>query len=68
MSFAIAWVDLEIVILSKSERQIRYHIYIWNLEKNDTDVRSLGQKDPLQKEMATCFSILAWRIHRSLVG
>ena len=25
-------------------------------------VRSLGQEDPLEKEMATHFSILAWRI------
>ena len=25
-------------------------------------VQSLGQEDLLEKEMATCFSILAWRI------
>ena len=25
-------------------------------------MRSLGQEDPLEKEMATHFSILAWRI------
>ena len=36
----------------------------------ETRVRSLGQEDPLEKEMATHSSILAWRIHgrRSLVG
>ena len=28
----------------------------------ETPVRSLGQKDPLEKEMATHSSILAWRI------
>ena len=28
----------------------------------DTRVRSLGQEDPLEKEMATHSSILAWRI------
>ena len=28
----------------------------------ETWVRCLGQKDPLEKGMATCFSILAWRI------
>ena len=28
----------------------------------DTWVQSLGQEDPLEKEMATHFSILAWRI------
>ena len=28
----------------------------------ETQVQSLGQEDPLQEEMATHFSILAWRI------
>ena len=28
----------------------------------ETQVRSLGQEDPLEKEMAIHFSILAWRI------
>ena len=28
----------------------------------ETRVRSLGWEDPLEKEMATHFSILAWRI------
>ena len=28
----------------------------------DTWFQSLGQEDPLKKEMATYFSILAWRI------
>ena len=28
----------------------------------ETWIRSLGQKDPLEKEMATDSSILAWRI------
>ena len=28
----------------------------------ETQVRSLGWEDPLEKEMATCSSILAWRI------
>ena len=33
-------------------------------------VRSLGQEDPLEKELATHSSTLAWKIHgqRSLVG
>ena len=36
----------------------------------ETQIQSLGQEDPLEKEMATCSSILAWRIHgqRSLAG
>ena len=36
----------------------------------ETQVRSLGREDPLEKEMAIHSSILAWRSHgqRSLVG
>ena len=36
----------------------------------ETWVRSLGWEDPLEKEMATHSSILAWEIHRprSLIG
>ena len=30
--------------------------------KQETQVRSLGREDPLEKEMATHSSILAWRI------
>ena len=31
-------------------------------EAQEMQVRSLGQEDPLEKEMATHSSILAWRI------
>ena len=31
-------------------------------EMQETQVRSLGQEDPLEKEMATHSRILAWRI------
>ena len=31
-------------------------------EAQETQVRSLGQEDPLEKRMATHSSILAWRI------
>ena len=36
----------------------------------DTQVQSLSREDPLEKEMATHRSILAWKFHgqRSLVG
>ena len=36
----------------------------------ETRVQSFGREDPLEKEMVTHSSILAWRIHgrRSLVG
>ena len=36
-----------------------YRIHLPRLE---TQIRSLGQEDPLEKEMATHSSILAWRI------
>ena len=31
-------------------------------EPQETQGRSLGQEDPLEKSMATHFSILAWRV------
>ena len=31
-------------------------------EMKEVQVLSLGQEDPLEKEMATCSSILAWKI------
>ena len=31
-------------------------------ETQETQVQSLGQEDPLEKEMATHSSILAWKI------
>ena len=31
-------------------------------EMQDTQVQSLGQEDPLEEEMATYSSIVAWRI------
>ena len=31
----------------------------------EIQVRSLGQEDPLEKEMTTHFSILAWEIPRT---
>ena len=34
-------------------------------EMPETWVQSLGLEDPLEKEMATCSSILAWRIPRT---
>ena len=34
-------------------------------ETQETWVWSLGQKDPLEEEMATQYSILAWRIPRT---
>ena len=39
-------------------------------EEQETQVQSLGWEDPLVEEMATHFSILAWKFHgqRSLAG
>ena len=37
-------------------------IEAWVKETQETQVRSLGQEEPLEEEMATCSSILAWKI------
>ena len=34
-------------------------------EIQETQVPSLGREDPLEKEMATCPSVLAWRTPRT---
>ena len=33
-----------------------------HLPMQEIRVQSLGQEDPLEKEMTTCFSIVAWKI------
>ena len=38
------------------------------LETQQTQVQSLGQEDPLEEEMATHSSILAWRIPGEEIG
>ena len=35
------------------------------LPMQETEVQSLGWEDPLEKEMATCPSIIAWEIPRT---
>ena len=37
-------------------------------EMQETQVRSLVQKDPMEKEMATRSSILAWEIPRNFIS
>ena len=39
---------------------VRVHLPVQETE--ETQLRSLDQEDPLEKEMATHWSILAWRI------
>ena len=56
-----------IYILTHMNNKINAASLVAQLVKNppamlDTWVRSLGWKDPLEKEMATHSSILAWRI------
>ena len=66
------WMDIKDIILSKNAN------FLWAVVKNicanagdakDT-VWSLGEEDPLEEEMATHSSILAWESHgqRSLAG
>ena len=31
-------------------------------EMQETWVKTMGEEDPLEEEMATCFSVLAWKI------
>ena len=50
LSFAYSWASLVVHMVKNLPA-------MW-----ETQVQSLGQEDPLEEEMATHFSILAWRI------
>ena len=41
-------------------QQLRIHLLMQ--ETQETWIQSLGREDPLEEEMATHFSILAWKI------
>ena len=47
----------EELMASLVAQRIKHLLVMW-----ETWVRSLGQEDPLEKELATHFSILAWKI------
>ena len=53
-------------VIDNSPFHFRASLVAWRLKHlpamRETWVRSLGQEDPLEKEMATYSSILAWRI------
>ena len=51
------WAIIYIIWASLVAQRLRYLPAMW-----ETRVRSLGQEDPLEKEMATHSSIFAWRI------
>ena len=45
------------------ENNLKKKMFIYNLPAmQETQAQSLGQKDPLEKEIATHSSILAWEI------
>ena len=57
---------MELAVVAFSTKRFRAE-YVAQMLKHlsamwDTWVRSLGQEDPLEKEMATHSSTLAWRI------
>ena len=52
------WVT--VLFLSQVAQWSRIHLPVQEMQ--ETQVQSLGQQDPLEEEMATHSSILAWRI------
>ena len=45
------------------ENNLKKNMFIYNLPAmQETQAQSLGQKDPLEKEIATHSNILAWEI------
>ena len=72
MPLTATWMQLKIIILSEVRKKDKDKYYMISLmvaqrlkrlpSMRETWVRSLGREDPLEKEMATHSSILAWRI------
>ena len=61
---------LKLISAKQQSRSIRHVSLVAEMVKSlptmwKTQVQSLGQKDPLEKGMATHSSILAWRIPRT---
>ena len=55
--------ELRKVVFKKQPRTFLVTLLVKNLPTmQETWVRSLGREDPLEEEMATHSSILAWRI------
>ena len=56
------WNQLSLNSYMASQMAQWWRIYLLMQEMQETKVRSLGREDPLEKETATHFSILAWEI------
>ena len=60
------WFNIRILNVTQGSAHLRASPVAQRLKRlpvmRETWVRSLGQEDPLEKEMATHSSILAWRI------
>ena len=72
ISFRIDWFDLQGTLKSLLSTTIQKHQFFSTQPSavQETRVQFLGWKDPLEKEMATLSSVLAWKIpwEVSLVG
>ena len=55
--FAVTWIDLEMTKASLVAQMVKSLPAMW-----ETWVQSLGQEDPLEKEMTVHSRILAWKI------
>ena len=53
---------IQLLLFWASQLAQWWRIYLPMQETQETSVISLGQKDPMEKEMATHSSILAWKI------
>ena len=56
-TFALGYLVIELDTTSLMDQMVKNPPAMW-----ETQVRSLGWKDPLEKEMETHSSILAWKI------
>ena len=63
---SFSWSEVYLLIFTTTQREYLTAQLVKNLlAMQETQVRFLGGKDPLEKEMATHSNILAWRILRT---
>ena len=63
---SFSWSEVYLLIFTTKQRDYLTAQLVKNLlAMQETQVRFLGGKDPLEKEMATHSNILAWRILRT---
>ena len=62
----LCWILFRIILFIVSHNICRVSLVAQTVKNlpamQETQIRSLGREDPLEKGLATCYSILAWKM------